>query len=207
MTQSIEIYQLVMRNFKIMEQAPNIAEEIQTSVFAAIQNKVNEWADRKSWNGVYEYLTQEFTIKDAKWGGDATNGYHAYYAFGTEQDETKANYYISTLIGAVNERWGIHFGIDQAAIMRIGAPGRAKKWKTFLAESYANTDLRATGFELSGSGSNLFLPIHLDANELSEAYPDSLDDALTPVDKSLEKLEAAHTQIDALLQSALRRDF
>ena len=85
----------------------------------------------------------------------------------------------------MSELWGISFGVNQRAIMKLSGRGIAAKWRNFLAESYVNSELGGSGFELSGA--NLFLPIRVDAKELSEAYPNSLDDALTPLDESFEK--------------------
>ena len=83
MTQSVELYRLVINNLKVLEEAPKIAEEIGSVVFAAIDRKVKEWAGRNGqWDGIYEYMTQQLTIKDAKWGVDNEGNYDAYYTFG-----------------------------------------------------------------------------------------------------------------------------
>lgn len=60
--------------------------------------------------------------------------------------------------------------------------------------------LAANGFRVEGG--LLFHPIRLDAAALADAYPDSLDDALEPVDEALAHLAAALPELNRLIEAA-----
>ena len=114
---------------------------------------------------------------------------------------------LSPLCAIVPNAFGIWFGVDASWV--TGTDGKGSKsvaaWRKYLAERFSQTKLADTGFELQGK--SLFLPIRVDAQVLAENYPDSLDEALAPVDDALKKLEVAHPEIDGLLRAAQEYSF
>lgn len=204
---SHELHQLVIKNLAILEQAPGIVYEVDNTVFSAIDEKMKAWVEKQSsWEGVFSYLDDrsEHTIFwPSAWGRYDESDCIAYYSSGFSDEDF--SYSSSSLVGVVKQRYGIWVCVNQKAITKLSGKGQAAKWKTFLAEKFVASKLGERGFELDGA--YLFLPIRIDAEELAEAYPDSLDEALVPIDEALAKLEAAHSEIDALLQSALQHQF
>ncbi len=207
MSQSLELHRLVIQNLSVLEDAPKIASEVEIIVFSAIDKKIEKWVCGKpGWDGKFHYLEDGLTAQPKSWGRVDDDNYNAYYDFGCYEYD-KVQFYLSTLLGIVEQQFGMYFGVRAEVITRLSGKGTtpARKWKNFLAERYSQTKLKEFGFELRAE--SLFMPIRIDTKELVEAYPDSLDDALAPIDEALEKLEAAHPGIDALLQSALEHQF
>ena len=87
--------------------------------------------------------------------------------------------------------------------MRLAGKGARprKAWQVFLASQLVgHQGLESSGFRLIRGG--LFLPVRLIVDDLANAYPDALGDALTPLDDALGKLEEIHSEIDAIVNAA-----
>ena len=204
MSQSYEPHRLVIQHLSVLESAPAIVYEVEKRVFSAIDEKIKDWVESQGdWEGVFDYLESDTFFKPMSWENDEKGDYNAYYAPGPEIDEDYTHS-LSPLIAAVSVRYGIRFIIDTNWVTRRAArPGAA--WKNFLAAQFPLTKLAEYGFELQGE--SLFMPIRVDAQLLADDFPDSIGDALTPLDEALKKLEAAHPEIDALLKAALAYQF
>lgn len=213
MSQSHEAHRLAIQNLSVLEQVPQAVSEAETRIFSAINEKVNDWtSSQNNWEGVFDYYSGDMddtSIKPVEWEKDEDGSYMVYYNFRIDE---KANelfwYYLSALVGAVPYEIGFWFDVNATWVTRLtgkGArPGAA--WKKFLTERFPDfPEIAKNGFRVEGE--SLFLPIRVDAQLLAESYPDSLDDALGPVDEALEKLKAAHPSIAALLKTALAHQF
>lgn len=202
MSQSYEPHRLVIQHLAVLESAPAVVEEVEKRVFGAIDEKIKEWVESQGdWEGVFDYPDEETTFKPQSWEKDENESYLAYYTLGCETNDGYAHT-LSPLLGVTPTNFGIWFSLLTSWI--TGMSGKGAKpgatWKKFLAEHFPKTKLSELNFELHGE--SLFLPIRIDAQALAEAYPDSLDDALTPIDDALKRIEAAHPEIDALLKAA-----
>lgn len=207
MTQSYEPHCLVIQHMDILEAAPKIVEEVEKHVFSAIDEKFRKWTEsRKDWEGVFDFYTDETSFKPKAWRNDENGNYLAYFGLGSEKSVEKS-YDLSALMGIVPGKFGIWFTVDAAWVTRLGGKGArpGAEWKKYLAEQVPSTSLSTLGFELHGQ--DLFLPIQIDAQILANDYPDSLTDALAPVDEALKKLEAAQLSIQQLLDAALQHSF
>jgi len=204
------LQQLVIQNLAVLEQAPTVALEVEDKVMRAIYGRVADWASSRS-----------------EWWADADNDEY-YCRFGPkawprdpEKDEYKAwydlrstseknnedfHYLLSALTGAVPIEFGIYFHVDAPWLTRRtgrGARPRAA-WREFLAaQLVASQLLQSGGFRLLRDG--LFLPVRLLADDLANAYPDALGDALAPLDDALGKLEKGHSEIDAIVNAAMAK--
>ena len=202
MNQNYEPHQLVIKHISVLETAPAIAIEVEKKVFAAIDEKIKNWVESQgNWEGVYNFIDEETTIKPILWEKDEKQGYYSWYSFGVEEAE-EISYNLSPLLGVALVRYGLWFGVNASFVTSLIGRGTRPniKWATYLAEIYPQTGLAKFGFELQSE--SLFLPILVDAQILADSYPDSLDVALEPVDDALKKLENAHPQIDDLLTAA-----
>ncbi len=207
MSQSYEPHRLVIQHLSVLEAAPAVVEEVEKQVFSFIDEKIKDWTESQgNWEGGFEYLESGTLFKPMSWENNEKGEYYAHYATGGETDEGYT-YNLSPLISATSVRYGIWFIVDTNWVTRLAGrgarPGAA--WKNFLAAQFAQTKLAEYGFELQGE--SLFMPIRVDAQVLAEDFPDSIGDALAPIDEALKKLEAAHPEIDALLKTALAYQF
>lgn len=203
MSQSYEPHRLAIQHLSVLESAPEIVAEVEKKVFAAIDAKIEDWVKlQNNWEGVYNYIEEELSFKPKYWEKDENEDYCAYYCIGCETGEDY-EYSLSPLLGVVPDKYGIWFRVDARWVTGLSGKGVNAAWKKYLAERFAQTKLKELDFQLEGD--SLYLPIHVDANVLANDYPDSLDTALEPFNKALERLEAAHPEIDTLLKDT--RDY
>lgn len=206
MIQSYEPHRLVIQHMAVLEDAPNIVEEVERHVFSGIDEKVKQWVkSRGEWEGEYGYLENKLSFKPVGWPqGD--KGYPACYSIGCElKSGEEYKLYLSPLFGIVPIRFGVWFKVDAAWITGLSGRAARLEWGRYLAEEFLRTRLIEFGFEVQKEG--LHLPIRVDAQILAEDYPDSLEDALAPVDEALKKLEGAHPLVQALLNAAQQYQF
>lgn len=207
MNESHEAHRLIIRNMRVLEEAPEVVEEVTRAVFKRINEKVEQWVDaREAWEGIFSLTGDddggETTFQAAKWGQTDNGTYLAYLQFTTYGE--RSSYWLSRLIGATEDESGFYFSVLPVWITgntgRKGArPGKA--WTKYLSDHLQNfSALTQCGFRLEGE--DLFLPVRLDVEELAEAYPDSLDDALPPIDEALKKITEILPELDRLIASA-----
>ncbi|RQG99815.1 hypothetical protein [Paraburkholderia dinghuensis] len=207
MTQHHEPHRLVIQHMDILETAPKVVDEVERHVFSVIDEKLRQWeASRKDWEGVYNLIADETSFKPKAWENSEDGTYRAYFGLGSDSSVEHA-YYLSALTGMVPAKFGIWFCVDVGWVTRLGGKGGrpGTEWKKFLAEQFRSRRLGEFGFELHGP--DLLLPIRVDAQALADHYPDSLTDALAPVDEALKQLEAAAPSIQGLLDTALQYPF
>lgn len=203
MSDKHEVHQLVIRNMAVLEQAPAIVEEAEKRIFGAIDRKVEEWAAAQGgWNGIYDFLERETTFKPDVWP-ESENNALAYLELGYAS-EIDCQHYLSPLVGAAPQEFGLRFAVHAPWITGLEGQKRAqpgKKWASFL-QSVINDfpALAANGFRIEGE--LLFHPIRLDPAILADAYPDTLADALEPVDEALAHLAAALPEFNRLIEAA-----
>jgi hypothetical protein len=199
------LQQLVIQNLAVLEQAPVVAEEVDDKVMRAIDRRVENWASsRPEWWVDADYDKDLCHFGPESWPHDPDDR-KAYYYLGStsEKDDEDYLYYVSALTGAVPIEFGIWFEVDAPWLTRRtgrGARPRAA-WQEFLAAQLVGRQrLQSSGFRLLRGG--LFLPVRLSADDLANAYPDALDDALAPLDDALIKLEETHFEIDTIVKAA-----
>jgi len=202
---------LVIQNMSVLETAPAVVAEVEKLVFAKIDERIRTWVEKQhQWEGVFEgFLEEETTFKPKSWPINDSGEYCAYYTLGCDKsDGDDFEYWLSTLVGAVDYKFGIKFGVSTSYVTRLSGKGArpSQAWKAFLAKEYAERpQLKEAGFQLHGEF--LFFPLHIDAAALASAYPDSLEEALGPMDESLEQISKMHRDVDQLLSVALERQF
>ena len=204
MSDKHEVHQLVIRNMAVLEQAPAIVEEAEKRIFGAIDRKVEEWASaQKGWDGIYDFLESETTVKPAIWPTDEKDTWPACFSLNMLHGEGY-KYRLSGLVHADGKEFGIRFVVG--ALWITNTEGRKyvtanKIWKEFLKTQFDNIPTFAqNGFRVEGD--ELFHPIRLDPAILADAYPDTLADALEPVDEALAHLAAALPEFDRLIEAA-----
>lgn len=207
MIQSYEPHRLVIQHLSVLESAPAIVGEVEKQVFAAIDEKVQKWVGvHDEWEGIFDFLDDETSFKPISWEKAEDETWPVCYSLQSETDEGFSSN-LAPLFGVVPVRYGAWFLVNVNWITRLAGrgarPGAA--WKNFLAAQFPLTKLAEHGFELQGE--SLFMPVRVDAQVLAEDFPDSIGDALAPIDEALKKLEAAHPEIDALLNAALAHQF
>jgi len=203
MTKTYEPHSLVIRNLAVLESAPEIVREVEKAVFSAVHEKIEAWiAARENWDGTGDFPDGENCFGPTAWKTAENDKRIAWFAIGPESDGDDYEYWLSALLGIVQDKYGIWVNFNTTWITRQTGKGArpSATWKKYLAEQFPLTKLGALGFELEGE--YLFLPIQVDGEALAEDYPGSLQFVLEPVDDALRKLEAAHTEIDILLKAA-----
>lgn len=207
MNEPYEAHRLIIRNMRVLEEAPAVIEEVTKAVFKRINEKIEQWVEaREGWEGVFAENGHddggETSFQATQWGQTDAGTYVACLHF-TYRGE-RSWHWLSPLIGASEDQFGFFFEVSPVWITgntgRKGArPGTA--WKRYLADHLQDFPaLTQCGF--GPGGEDLFLPVRLDADELAEAYPDSLDDALPPIDEALKKISDILPELDRLIASA-----
>lgn len=204
------LQQLIIRNLAVLEQAPEIALEIDNNVMREIYGRVQTWTSESDRSD--DWWVRVDPDKDlCKFGprtwprDEEQDDYKAYYELGTisEKQDAEYWYYISALTRAVPAEFGISFRVDAQWMTHLVGKGTkpSSVWQKFLATQVRGCrDLEENGFRLVGGA--LSLPIYLVADDLANAYPDVLSDALAPLDEVLGKLENAHPAINAIVTAA-----
>jgi hypothetical protein len=203
MNDNHEVHKLVIRNLAVLEQAPKVVDEAEKRVFGAIDRKIEEWAAAQGeWSGVYDFLEDETTFKPDAWP-ESEIGYLAYLEL-EYTPEIDCQHYLSPLVGAAPQEFGLRFAVHAPWITGLEGQKRVqpgKKWSNFLQSVIEDFPALAdNGFRVEGEV--LFHPIRLDAAALADAYPDTLDDALEPVDEALAHLAAALPEFNRLIDAA-----
>lgn len=206
-----QAHRLVIENLAVLETAPTFVAEVEKRVFAKIDERIRTWVEEQDqWEGTFTgFLEDETSFKPKSWPIDDRGSYCAYYTIGCDKsDGEDFEYWLSSLVGAVDYQLGILFSVNASDVTRLSGKGTrpGQAWKNFLAKTYGERpQLKELGFQLSGE--SLFYPLYIDAAALASAYPDSLEDVLWPLDEGLERLAKAHPEIDQLLAIALTWPF
>ncbi|MDD3327083.1 MAG: hypothetical protein PHW25_08365 [Zoogloea sp.] len=203
MSDTHDVHQLVIRNLAVLEQAPAIVEEAEKRIFGAIDRKVEDWAEAQGgWHGTFDFLERDTFFKPEDWPETEDHSLIC-LELGYAQ-ELDCQHYLSPLVGAAPQEFGLRFNVHAPWITGLEGQKRAqpgKKWASFLQSVIDDFPaLAANGFRIEGE--LLFHPIRLDAAALADAYPDTLDDALEPVDEALAHLAAALPEFNRLIEAA-----
>ena len=122
MSDKHEVHQLVIRNMAVLEQAPAIVEEAEKRIFGAIDRKVENWASaQKGWDGIYDFLESETTVKPAIWPTDEKDTWPACFSFNMLHGEGY-KYRLSGLVHADGKEFGIRFVVG--ALLITNTEGR-----------------------------------------------------------------------------------
>jgi len=204
---SNELHQLVIRNLAILEAAPKVVEEIEKSIFSAINSRIKNWYEEKDWEGIADFYgdDNETCMYPSGWPKDEDSNYNAYYTFEATNDDDYTHY-LSALTGMAPSgnsfpyEFGLWFAVNAKAI--TGQPN--KVWKEYLIEQVKlHPELEQAGFKIfSENRRSLYHPVRIDAELLAQSYPD-VDEALAPLDQALKSLDDVHPIIDKILKNAL----
>lgn len=187
---SKNICRLVIENVELLQEAPNVIEEIETEIFKAINTRFEDFfKDREDWK-TCEDDDDEIVFAQSDWPEEDSD-YSVFYNFGRDSDEES---YLAALVGKNPENhYGIYFSTEHRRFGMNVVP-----WRTFLATQYRNRPiLQASGVTLEGE--YLCIPITIDPKLMAEEYPD-FDACLKPVDDALEILMKVNPQIDEIVK-------
>lgn len=207
MIESHEAHRLIIRNMRVLEEAPAVVEEVTRAVFKRINEKVEQWVEtQEGWEAIFSLNGYddggETTFQAASWGQTDDGTYLACLQFACRGE--RLWHWLSPLVGANEDAFG--FFLKALPVWITGNTGRkgarpGKTWTRYLADHLQNFPaLIQCGFGLEGG--DVFLPVRLEAEELAEAYPYSLDDALPPIDEALKKITDILPELDRLITSA-----
>lgn len=203
MSDTHDVHQLVIRNLGVLEQAPAIVEEAEKRIFEAIDKRIKDWIQAQENWAVFGCLSSDIWFKPLAWPVRAEEEWPTCFSIGTLTSEG-FRYTLSAIVGAVNETFGIHFLIDASWITGLEGQKNAragKKWEDFLRNRITDFPAFAqNGFHPEGQ--TLFHPVQLNATALADAYPNTLADALEPVDEALAHLAAALPEFNRLIEAA-----
>jgi len=202
MNNKSELQKLVISNLAILEAAPVVVSEVEHHIFEVIDTKIEKWVQRQGdWEGIFDFLGSETSIKPMAWEKTSDGTYTACFSLACESAEGY-NHYLSPLLGVVPKKFGFWFGVDAKRITGLGGKGSqpGKEWKLYLSDKFEELGLGAFGFDLCGQ--SLLLPLVIASEVLTSDYPDSINDALAPVDDALEALCKAIPILTELLAEA-----
>jgi len=200
---SNEICKIVIENIELLEEAPNVIDEIDNKVFKEINNRFKAYFDGKEgWKdeGVYTYLDDgdgETTFAPIGWPEDEDTDYTAYYQFCCNSDEN-FQYRLTALAGKIAfAKFGIFFSAENVGMNK-------KQWKSFLMSQYQSKPiLQESG--VTYEGGSLCIPIVIDPKLMAEEYPD-FDACLKPVDDAIEILMKVNPYIDEIVKEAMKSE-
>lgn len=206
---SNELHKLVIRNLAILEAAPKVVEDIERSVFAAINSRIRNWYESRKWEGIATFngVDGETSIYPSGWPKDEDGKYQAGYSFEPTND-VDYTHYLSALTGMASSdnffpyEFGLWFYVDQRAI--TGQPN--KVWKKYLADQFdLYPELKLGGFNIfSGDRGLLYCPVQINAEILAQSYPE-VDEALAPLDQALKSLADLHVVFDKIVKNAVMK--
>jgi hypothetical protein len=195
--------QLVIRNLVVLEQVPAVADKVDETIMRHINDIVMLWAKEMGWLSKPETEDNFCQFSPIDWPTEEQDSKVFY-----ELDSTASNYYdliywTSALTGAVPFEFGFWLSVDTKFITRIQRAAAAKSaWNSFLAQQIQKRpQLHEIGFRLVKN--KLFLPVLLNASDIADNYPETLNDALAPITDTLKKIEDAHPVINGIIKEAV----
>lgn len=195
-----ELGRLVIQNMEILETAPSVVDDVEKSLFSAINERI-EKSMPKGWDGVYDLVVdkdyEETAFRPNNWPVDDEGGYNAWYTLlNTEPGDDLVNW-LSCATGIKGSALCLCFGVEYKEFNMKHREYRAK-----LAEFYnKNAVLAQHGFLLKQKlPDNIYRPFHFDAKKLAEDFPD-FDEALKPLDDALDDLFKVHSIFDQFVKS------
>jgi hypothetical protein len=201
---SHQAHRLVIQHLKVLEDAPTIVDEVEKSIFSAIDQEVERWVQSRldEWQGVYSSRTGETYFQPKSWGNQDNEEYRFCYQLCWTEPTDTLRHTLSALLGASQHQYGLYFAPDIEKLTRVKGRRKAEAaWKSFLNDAFPETGLADLGFKVADAYP--FLPVRVDAVALAEDYPASVHPVLTPaLDGLFEALETAHPKIDSLLATA-----
>lgn len=213
-----ELHRLIINNLQVLEKAPSEVSTIEQKVFYEMNSIIRSWVEsNEKWDGVYTYLCEsneaETTFRPTTgfWGETDEKGYwRNYYTIDTiDSNSTPCVNKISALVGASATRIGISFNTSSYWITRCNNKRCSKPssaWRKYLANQFAEKKLSEFGFELQEE--TIFLPIMVDAELLSNSYPNSINEALFDVvNNALKKIGEAHNLINQIINEGVENNF
>ena len=209
-----ELETLVINNLKLIEKIPGVTSIVDKKVMCAVDEYVGKTTKKISgWNSepLENYEDDDFCVfGPASWvlsrdenvegdeeGGDETEWQACYYleANPVGDDDT---YYVSSLTGATEEtEFGIWFEIGDDWVTQVVTKKTKKNfWRDQLAK---HPKLVEAGFRNEKDA--LFMPFHIEADTLANAYPDELEDTFGPIDEALKRLQSVHGEIEQIVEA------
>ena len=152
-----EAHRLIIRNMRVLEEAPAVVEEVTKAVFKRINEKIERWVEtRDGWEGTFS-LTGcddggETAFQAVTWGQTDDGTYVACLQF--TYHGVLSSHWLSRLIGATKDESGFLFNVLPVGITgntgRRGArPGKA--WAKYLVDHLPDFPaVRQCGFRLEG---------------------------------------------------------
>lgn len=195
-----DLHKLIINNLAIITKANKLIPEIETKIDDEITKIMLKWVAEESW---LSDKNREETVHcyQKKWVEEDKPVVFFVYLYVVEVDnEGNRLASLFDVIEPVNSNFNCF-----CFTFEYGAIGyNQKKWKKFLQtefKKYENTP-EFEHIEIY-DGVNLIVKFKIDPQVLVDNYPDTIEDALTPVVDALAVIKNAAQKIDEIYQAAL----
>ncbi|MCB5195692.1 hypothetical protein [Deefgea salmonis] len=204
MSETREAGALILSQLEMFNETVKLYEAvIQPEVFESMEKLVIEATEGQGWIGGYYESNSEIWLAPEIWNAAESSEDPALRAGFTlvNFNEEDDSYLIAALCGYASASAGFKFFIDTKAFG--GKPVWNKNFQAWAEKSPKSIqNIQALGFRDLGKG-EFFLPVQLDAEELSNAYrTNDFEVALEPLQNALEIIKHSQKLFDQILNDA-----
>lgn len=191
--------QLVIKNMAIIEEAPNVVQEVEKVLFSVINDQIEKSVSKQDgWKGSYDLVTDKDSectqFAPSDWPKDESGTDFARYELYCIEPEGSSFEWLSCATGLRNAMLCFQFSIDNSSI-NISTREKKRLCQDFFARTSA---LSKSGFMYKKTG-EIYIPFAFDAETLANEYPD-FDEAKEILDKALKTLFEVHPLFDAFVK-------
>lgn len=197
MSENNGIYQLIIKNLKMIEQTNSILDEIQETIFNRIDNYILDWANQNHWlcEGKF-WSTKSQIFYPENWDKALS-----YFSFALDDDIKNKNIsWLSYLNGTEHTKFGLFWYFS------YGNKYKRQEWQRELKKYYDNNRslFEKNNAKIVYGGRNLFIPITQNINELVANYPNDMDTVLEdPINEALNCLNNIFPVIDQIYKELI----
>ncbi|WP_295588480.1 hypothetical protein [uncultured Lamprocystis sp.] len=194
---------LIIENIAMLEDAMRLLNgELSESVFSAIDRTIEAWAAGMEWDGCFEFWTEDSgtSFGPGQWQTGEQRDWIAYFSIDVIDDDDEE--WLTALLAARQSRIIFKFCFDRAQLPN--ATRRAlNHFVRQINRKPEYAGIERAGFRFDRAEGSWHLPWTIDAKLLAETYVnDTIEDALEPVRKALEKINDVYPLFARIVESA-----
>lgn len=189
MNEKNELIRLTLKNLEAVESSYKILEEKDNHFKGQVDKFMEDKLEK-----IFPELVKHYEFKDnddlsfwsEKWVLPEDEGY-AYYSINVILNENDSHW-ITCFVGKLGGLIGIGFNVDKT----IHNCSKSK-WSSQLAEFYQQNEIALKNANFLFNGEQIYHPIQLDLELLSESYPDYIAGGVfQPLENTLNDIKSVH---------------
>lgn len=210
MNEKNELIRLTLKNLEAVESSYKILEEKDNHFKGQVDKFMEDKLEK-----IFPDLVKHYEFKDnddlsfwsEKWVLPEDEGY-AYYSINVILDENDSHW-ITCFVGKLGGLIGIGFNVANAMLNNLYKNShtnlkKGKWWCSKLAEFYQQNEIALKNANFLFNGEQIYHPIQLDLELLSESYPDYIAGGVfQPLEDALNDIKSVHHIFDEFVKQLI----